>query len=136
MRDLSLVQDQFDRILGRGFARGAWVPALDVKETDDSFDVTVDLPGLDPEAVEVTYEDGMLTVRGTREFSRKTEGEQFHRIERGYGSFARSVRLPRVADTDKIEASFDKGVLSIEVPKRAEAKPKKVEIKSIEVKAS
>ena len=129
-RDLTQAQEQLDRMVGRSFARNAWVPALDVRETEDRFAVTVDLPGLEPGDVEVTFEDGTLTIRGSREFSREQEEEQFHRIERSYGSFARSIRLPRVADTDRIDASFDKGVLTVEVPKRDEAKPRTIEVKA------
>ncbi len=93
--------------------------------------MTLDLPGLEPDQVEVTFEDGMLTVRGSREFVRKSDEEgQYHRIERSYGSFARSVRLPRVADGERIEASFDRGVLTVSVPKREEAKPRTIEVKA------
>lgn len=129
-RDLSAAQEQLDRMVGRSFGRNAWVPSLDVRETEDKFIVMVDLPGLDPKDVEVTLEDGVLTLRGEREFTRNVDEEQFHRIERSYGSFARSIRLPRVADTERVEASFDKGVLSIEVPKREEAKPRTIDVKA------
>jgi len=122
--------EQLDRAVGRSMSRNAWVPALDVRETDDRFVVTVDLPGMKPEDVDVTFEDGMLTIRGTREFSSESQDEQYHRIERSYGSFARSIRLPRVADSEKINAGFDKGVLTVEVPKREEAKPRTIEVKA------
>jgi len=122
--------EQLDRVVGRPIARNAWVPALDVRETDDRFVVTVDLPGMKPDDVDVTFEDGMLTIRGTREFSSESQDEQYHRIERSYGSFARSIRLPRVADSEKINAEFDKGVLTVEVPKREEAKPRTIEVKA------
>ena len=129
-RDLRTVEEEFDRMVGQAFSKNAWVPALDVRESEDRFMVTMDLPGLEPDQVEVTFEDQVLTVRGTREFSKDAEDEHYHRIERSYGSFARSVRLPHTADVEKIQASFDKGVLSIEVPKREEAKPKRIEIKA------
>jgi HSP20 family protein len=127
-RDLRSLEGEFDRIVGQTFARNAWVPALDVRETEGTFLVTVDLPGMEPEQVEVTFEDGLLTIRGQREFSSEEKEEQYHRIERSYGSFARSVRLPRTADTERIQASFDKGVLTVEVPKRDEAKPRTIEV--------
>ena len=128
-RDLRTVEEEFDRMVGQAFAKNAWVPALDVRESEERFVVTVDLPGLEPDQVEVTFEDQVLTVRGQREFSKETQDEHYHRIERSYGSFARSVRLPHTADVEKIQASFDKGVLSVEVPKREEAKPRAIEVK-------
>jgi HSP20 family protein len=127
-RELRSVEEEFDRMVGQRLARTAWVPPLDVRETEATFAVTVDLPGLEPDQVEVTFEDGLLTIRGQREFTKEVDEEQYHRIERSYGSFARSVRLPRTADAEKIEASFDKGVLTVEVPKREEAKPRAIEV--------
>jgi HSP20 family protein len=127
-RELRSVDEEFDRLIGQRMARNAWVPALDVRETEANFVVTVDLPGLEPEKVEVTFEDGLLSIRGEREFTKDVEEEHYHRIERSYGSFARSIRLPRTADAEKIEASFDRGVLTVEVPKREEAKPKTIEV--------
>ena len=127
-RELRSVEEEFDRMVGQRLARTAWVPPLDVRETEATFAVTVDLPGLEPNQMEVTFEDGLLTIRGQREFTKEVDEEQYHRIERSYGSFARSVRLPRTADAEKIEASFDKGVLTVEVPKREEAKPRAIEV--------
>jgi HSP20 family protein len=127
-RDMKSVEDEFDRLLGRAYSRNAWVPALDVRETDEHFELTLDLPGIDPSAVSVNYEDGMLTVSGKRDFSEERQGETWHRIERSFGTFARSVRLPRTADADKIEARFDKGVLTISVPKAETAKPRQIEV--------
>jgi HSP20 family protein len=89
---------------------------------------TVDLPGMRSDDVEVTFEDGTLTIRGQREFAREENEGQYHRIERSYGSFARSVRLPRVAEAERIEASFDNGVLAVLVPKREEAKARTIEV--------
>jgi HSP20 family protein len=129
-RDLRAVEDEFDRLVGRVFSRNAWVPALDVRESEDRFDVTVDLPGLEPDAVNVTFENGMITISGKREFASEEKGETHHRIERSYGTFARTVTLPTSADTERIEASFDKGVLTISVPKVEAAKPKTIEVKA------
>jgi HSP20 family protein len=129
-RDMKSAEDEFDRLIGRAYSRNAWVPALDVRETDDNFELTLDLPGIEPSAVSVNYEDGMLTVSGKRDFSDELQGETWHRIERSFGTFARSVRLPRTADADKIEARFDKGVLTISVPKAETAKPRQIEVRS------
>ena len=130
IRDLLGVEDEFDRLLGRTNARSAWVPALDVHESEDRFEVTLDLPGLEPGDVTVTFEDGVLTVSGKRELSTEEHGKTFHRIERSYGSFARSIRLPHTADGDRIVATFDKGVLSVAVPKAEAAKPRTIEVTS------
>lgn len=129
-RDLTSAQDEFDRLVGRAFSRNAWVPALDVRETDDRFELTLDLPGIDPDDVTVNYEDGMLSVSGKREFSKEESGETWHRVERGFGTFARQVRLPRTADAERIQASFDRGVLTVSVPKVEAAKPRTIEVTS------
>jgi HSP20 family protein len=101
-----------------------------VRETDDRFELTVDLPGIESGDVTVNYEDGMLSISGKREFSKEESGETWHRVERGFGTFARQVRLPRTADADRIEASFDKGVLTVSVPKAEAAKPRTIEVKA------
>ena len=129
-RDLMGVEEDFDRLVGRAFSRNAWVPALDVRETEDRFEVQVDLPGMEPEKVSVTFEDGMLTITGSREFSAEEKEATYHRIERSFGSFARSIRLPRTADVERIDASFDKGVLSVTVPKVEAAKPRQIEVRT------
>jgi HSP20 family protein len=127
-RDL-MGEEEFDRLMGRAASRNAWVPALDVRETEDRFEVTVDLPGLEPDKVNVTFEDGMLTITGSREFSAEEKEATYHRIERSFGTFARTIRLPRTADVEKIDASFDKGVLSVTVPKVEAAKPRQIEVR-------
>jgi HSP20 family protein len=129
-RDLLNVEDDFDRLFGRHASRSAWAPALDVRETEDRFEVTVDLPGLEPADVSVTFEQGVLTVSGKREFSSEESDQTYHRIERSYGSFARSIRLPHTADAERIEAAFDKGVLTVRVPKAEAAKPRTIEVKT------
>jgi len=129
-RDLLGAEEGFDRLLGRAGNGGAWVPSLDVQESEDRFEATMDLPGLEPGDVRVTFESGVLTVSGSREFTSEEEKKTYHRIERSYGSFARSVRLPRTADGEHIEATFDKGVLTVSVPKAEAAKPRTIEVTS------
>jgi HSP20 family protein len=129
-RDLSSVEEEFDRLVGRAYSRSAWVPALDVRETDDRFELTIDLPGIEPGDVTVNYEDGTLSISGKREFSKEESEETWHRVERGFGTFARQVRLPRTADAERIEASFDRGVLTVAVPKAEAAKPRTIEVKT------
>jgi HSP20 family protein len=137
-RELVSIQDELNRLFGRTFgetelmrplAKGAWIPPMDVYETDEKFVAKVELPGVEPSEVEVSVEDHSLTVSGEREFSEEVKQEQCHRLERRYGSFSRTISLPQAADTEKVEASFDKGVLMIEIPKVEKAKPKKVQVK-------
>jgi HSP20 family protein len=129
-RDVKAAEDEFDRLVGRSFSRNAWVPALDVRELDDRFEVSMDLPGIDPKEVSVTFEDGTLAVSGKREFTKEEQDETWHRIERSFGTFARTLRLPRTVDAESIGASFDKGVLTVSVPKAAQAKPRTIEVKT------
>jgi HSP20 family protein len=106
------------------------VPPLDIFETKDHYVVTLELAGIAPEDVDLSVEDSTLTVSGERRFYGDVPEEAFHRVERRYGSFVRSLSLPPTANADDIHASFDKGVLTIEVPKREEAKPKRITIKA------
>src|SRR5919201_1568195 len=129
-RDLRTMEDEFDRLMGRAFSRDAWMPPLDVRESEDRFEVRVDLPGLNPEDVDVTFEDGMLTISGKRQFESEDKADTWHRVERGFGTFARSIRLPQTADSERIEASFDKGVLTVSVPKTEQAKPRQIEVRT------
>lgn len=138
-RDLVSIQDELNRLFGRTYggaeptrssAAGAWAPALDVYETPEKLVATVELPGIDPKDVEVTVEDSTLVVSGSRELTQETEEQSYHRIERRYGAFSRAIRLPDAADPDEVDARFDKGVLRVEVPKREEAKPRRIEVKA------
>jgi HSP20 family protein len=137
-RELSSIQNELNRLFGRTFSTeggeareaAAWVPAIDVAETQDRFVITAELPGVDPDDVDISVENSVLTLRGDRSFYRETKEEDFHRIERRFGNFARSITLPSTADPERIRASFDTGVLTIEVPKKEEAKPRKIQIKA------
>jgi HSP20 family protein len=138
-RDLVSIQDELNRLFGRTFtggetlrpsAGGAWMPPMDVFETEDEIVAKVELPGIEPGDVEVSVEDSTLTVSGAREFSSEAKEESYHRVERRYGQFVRAITLPQTADTENVEAHFDKGVLTIEVPKVERAKPKKIEVRA------
>ena len=139
-RDLVSIQDELNRLFGRTYtggealrptAAGAWMPSMDVYETGDTIVAKLELPGIEPGDVEVAVEDSTLTVSGKREFESETNEENYHRVERRYGSFSRSISLPQTADVGKVNARFDKGVLQIEVPKSERAKPKKIEIEAV-----
>ena len=107
----------------------AWAPALDISERKDAYLVTVELPGLKPEDLDITMEDGLLTIKGERQFTAESSEQQFHRVERRYGAFRRSITLPAQVQAEQIEASFDNGVLQIVVPKMEEAKPKRIQVR-------
>jgi HSP20 family protein len=137
--DLVTIHDELNRLFGRTFAgsemtrrsgAGTWMPALDVFETEDKLVAKMDLPGIDPKEVEVSVEDSTLTVSGKREFTSEVDEENYHRIERRYGAFARSIALPTTADAESVEASFDGGVLTIDIPKTEKGRPKRIEVKA------
>jgi HSP20 family protein len=107
----------------------AWAPALDISERKDAYLVTVELPGVEAEDLEITMEDGLLTIQGERQFTSESTEQQFHRIERRYGAFRRSITLPAQVQAEQIQASFDNGVLQIVVPKMEEAKPKRIQVR-------
>jgi HSP20 family protein len=138
-RDLMSIQNELNRLFGRTYGAaeggsgttGSWVPPIDVFESSDKYVVAVELPGIEPSDVEVSVEDSTLTIRGQREFFYKDAAEDaFRRVERRYGQFTRTVTLPTTADVEKVDATFDKGVLTVEVPKREEAKPRKITVKA------
>jgi HSP20 family protein len=110
-------------------ATTAWAPALDISERKDAYLVTVELPGVEPDDLEITLEDGLLTIQGERHFAHDSSEQQFHRVERRYGAFRRSITLPAQVQAEQIEASFDNGVLQIMVPKMEEAKPKRIQVR-------
>jgi HSP20 family protein len=114
------------------FGMGIMQPRVDVKETDKGIEVHAELPGVDEKDVEVSFADGMLTIRGEKKQDREEKEKGYYLMERSYGSFMRQIPMPLDVDEDKVEAKFDKGVLSVVLPKspRAEAKTKKIEIKS------
>ena len=122
----------FDRFFEGRPANGAvarrWIPAMDLVETGDHLVLRADLPGMTEDDIEIEIKDGVLTVSGERKSERESKGEGYHRVERAFGSFSRSLSLPEGVDTGKVEANFDKGVLEVRVPKPEETKPTRVEI--------
>ena len=106
---------------------GNWLPPVDVAETQDRIVVRAELPGVNQDQIQIEFENGLLTIRGERNFQ-KQDGTTWHRVERVYGSFSRTFTLPRSVDAEKISAAYRDGVLEIEVPKKEEAKPKQIRI--------
>ncbi|MCP3985092.1 MAG: Hsp20/alpha crystallin family protein [bacterium] len=118
-------------MLGRSAARtGAWLPAVDVNESDLAFVVTAELPGAKSEDITVEGHGDLLTIRGEKRSERDEKDEHRRLIERSYGSFSRSFTLPPTADGDRVEADFKDGVLTITIPKQEEHKPRTVPIRS------
>ena len=113
---------------GTGRQTQAWVPTLDVWESEDALHYAFDLPGIPKDKIAIEVEDGALTVSATRERGQKTGGEGFQRFERRYGSFTRTVGLPQGVSEDEIKAPSEHGVLEIRVPKPEQPKPKRIEI--------
>ena len=107
----------------------AWAPALDISERKDAYLVTVELPGVEADDLEITMEDGLLTIQGERHFAHDSSEQQFHRVERRYGAFRRSITLPAHVMAEGIQATADNGVLQILVPKAEEAKPKRIQVR-------
>jgi len=108
----------------------AFVPRFDVKETKDAFHFKADLPGVNDNDVDISLSGNQLTITGKREAEQQQTGENFFMMERSYGSFSRSFALPTSADVEKIKADLRSGVLTIELPKRAESQPRKISVKS------
>ena len=109
---------------------GTFVPPVDVYEDEHNLVLKLEVPGVEEENLNIEWENNVLTVKGERKFEKEEKEENFHRIERRYGAFTRTFRLPNTVDGDKAEAHYDKGVLKVTVPKRAEAKPKQIKVAS------
>ena len=120
----------FEDTFGRGDGLSAWSPAVEVRESDNELRFDAELPGMKPEDVEITAENGVLTIRGEKRSEMK-EGDdktRYHVVERTYGSFSRSFQLPKGLDESKIEADYEDGILSIRIPKTALPQPRKISI--------
>jgi HSP20 family protein len=112
----------------RGLLEGEWAPSVDVAETDTEITVTAELPGVKQEEVDVTITDDILTLKGEKKEEKEVKEKNYHRIERTYGSFQRSINLPTGVQADKAKAAYKDGILTITVPKVEEAKPKQIKI--------
>ena len=135
MRDLAAVEvDVLNRMFESAFGaepltRGAWIPAVDIYETaEKDVVVKVDLPDTKRENIKVTFENNVLSVEGQREVGSNVERDRFHHIERGHGQFRRSFTLPATVDASRVDANYQDGVLTVTLPRRAEAKPKQIQI--------
>ena len=120
--------DTFLADTGEDVTSRAWVPAVDIQESEDGYRLQAELPGLTKDDVQITLENNVLRLSGERKFEKDVKQESYHRIERSYGSFSRSFALPHQVSSDKVEAKFDNGVLSIHVPKAEQAKSRRISI--------
>lgn len=136
-REMLALRDAMDRLFEEAFVRprGEWFPvareglALDMYETDDAIKVEATLPGVEPEEVDITVTGNTLTIKGERRAKEEVKEENYYRREVHYGAFSRSVTLPASVDTEKAEAEFEAGILTLTFPKVAEAKPKRIKVK-------
>jgi len=130
----ALEVDHLNRMLDAAFSpdtfvRGGWVPAVDIVETAGK-DVIVraELPEMKREDISVTFENNVLTIEGERRFVEAGEGEQYHRVERGYGRFRRSFTVPTTVDASRVQAAYRDGVLTVTLPRREETKPRQIDV--------
>ena len=131
---VSRLQKEVDRLFGAPLTTaadsGAWLPPVDIHEEADQFVLSVDLPGVDPKAVEITSEQGVLTIRGHREATRNESPEGFRRVERISGAFQRRFSLPDAADAENIKAKAVNGVLEVTIPKVARVQPQRITVEA------
>jgi HSP20 family protein len=137
LRELASIQNEMNRLFGtvfdapnpsNGNTLRRWMPPMDLVETDDHFVLRADLPGLAEGDVSIEVEDNVLTVSGERKAEHETTKEGYHRVERAFGTFSRSLTLPDGVDAEAVTASFDRGVLEIRIPKPEQRKPRKISI--------
>jgi len=136
VRELNTIQGEINRLfnsffdtpVSAGEAGRRWLPAMDLVEADDHYVLRADLPGLSEDDVKIEVEDNVLTVSGERKAEHEQRGEGYHRLERSYGAFSRALTLPEGVDPAAVQASFDRGVLEVHIPKPEERKPRRVSI--------
>ena len=134
-RNVSSLQEQVNRLFDSSFTGTGdnstlttWAPAVDIYETENELVLKADLPDVNEKDLDIRVENNMLTIRGERKFEQKVNEDNYLRIERTYGSFSRSFSLPNTVNTEAIKADYQNGVLTVQLPKRAESKPKQVKV--------
>jgi HSP20 family protein len=136
-RELGTLQNEMNRLFntvfdaptpGNGGTMRRWMPAMDLVESGDHFVLRADLPGMGEDDIKIELEDGTLTVSGERKAEHEANEEGYYRVERAFGSFSRSLTLPKGVNPDEVSASFDRGVLEVRIPKPEERKPRRIEI--------
>lgn len=136
-KELTTLRDEMDKMWNRFFGewpgmepfKGEWAPSLDISETKDNIVVKAEVPGMDSKDIDISLANDVLTVKGEKKQEKEEKDENYHRVERSYGAFSRSIRLAREVQGDRIKATYKNGVLKITLPKSEEAKKKEVKIK-------
>jgi len=138
-REVSRLRREMDRLWDEYFGpgrrafepmEGAWTPVVDVSETGDKITVKAEIPGLEAKDIDIAMVGDTLTIKGEKKTEREEKGENYHVVERSYGSFSRVLKLPAVVEAEKVEATYKNGVLTVVCPKKEGVKPKAIEIKS------
>jgi HSP20 family protein len=136
-REFATLQDRMTRLLNEqlpsmgseeSLTAGSFVPPVDVYEDEHSIQLKMEVPGIDEKDIDIRLDNNLLTVRGERKFEKEEKEENFHRIERRYGSFSRSFTLPNTVNSEDVKADYNNGVLKVRLAKRAEAKPKQIKV--------
>ena len=136
-REFNTLQDRMNRLFRDSYGNeghdealttSSFAPAVDVYEDEHNVSLKIEIPGIDDKDIDVRVENNTLTVHGERKFEKEEKEENFRRVERSYGSFTRSFTLPNTVDVEHVLANYDKGVLKITLPKKAEAKPKQIKV--------
>jgi len=128
LQNLNRLMQEFSRGTDELLTSGTFVPPVDIYEDENSITLKVEVPGMNEKDLDIKLENSTLTVSGERKFEQEQKEENFHRIERRYGSFSRSFTLPNTVDAENVQASYENGVLNIKLAKRAEAKPKQIKV--------
>src|SRR5437763_4009987 len=137
-RDLRTLQDEVNRLFStnlsrtfddEGIARGAWLPSVDIYENKDQIVLEAELPGMNREDFDLSIENNVIALRGERRFEKKDDSDNYHRVERSYGSFTRSFTLPNTVTAEGATADYRNGVLRVTLPKREETKARRIEVK-------
>ena len=144
-RDLRTLQEEVNRLFStnlsrsfgdEGIGRGAWAPSVDIYENKDQIVLEAELPGMKQEDFDLSVENNIITLRGERKFEKTEETDNYHRVERSYGSFTRSFTLPHTVSAEGATAEYNNGVLRVTLPKREETKARRIEIKGMEAGGS
>ena len=140
-RDLRTLQEEVNRLFStnlsrafgdEGIGRGAWAPSVDIYENKDQIVLEAELPGMKQEEFDLSIENNVITLRGERKFEKTDETDNYHRVERSYGSFTRSFTLPQTVSAEGATAEYNNGVLRVTLPKREETKARRIEVKGME----
>jgi HSP20 family protein len=144
-RDLRTLQEEVNRLFStnltrsfddEGIGRGAWAPSVDIYENKDQIVLEAELPGMKQEDFDLSIENNVITLRGERKFEKTDETDNYHRVERSYGSFTRSFTLPQTVSAEGATAEYNNGVLRVTLPKREETKARRIEIKGADIGSS